>query len=253
MQNETPTSHVPSGATGTYRTTQIAAAVTPEQGNGAVDGASTGWRPPEWQVRLWRALSRDPRPGLLAGLLVAVLLGGLGAGLSMTGATSYSSTTVMLIDDPLQLASAGSESQLLKLSVLRYKYADLAQTSVLATPVAQDLNLPVSDVLDEVTVGTPVGSLLLDVTATAPNPALAESLSQAMANELTTYVRTEDTTYAIPAADRYTLNVVDPASTASAHGPSTRHALTLGIGLAVLGFLLGLVTVQVRRNWNTFN
>lgn len=249
MHDDTPTAQVPAGGTATYGARQATSGVTPAQGNGTADGASAGWHPPAWQVRLWRAISHDPRPGLVAGLLVAVLLGVLGAGVVMTGATTYTSTTVMLIDDPLQLASAGSESQLLKLSTLRLKYADLAQTSVLATPVAHDLGLPVSDVLGAVTVDTPLESLLLNVNATTQNPTLSRSMSQAMANELTTYVRTEDSTYHIPAASRYTLNVVDPASEAIGHGPSTRRALVLGLGLAVLGFLIGLLAIQLRRNW----
>jgi capsular polysaccharide biosynthesis protein len=181
-----------------------------------------------------------------------VLLGGLSAGLAMTGAKTYTSTTVMLIDDPLQLASAGSESELLKLTTLRYKYADLAQTTVLAAPVAHDLGLPVSEVLGTVSVDPHAGSLLLRVNATSANPTLARSLSQTMANELTTYVRTEDTTYHIPPTDRYTLTIVDPATPAVGHGPSTKHALTLGVGLAVLGFVIGLVATQLRRNWYLF-
>jgi len=87
----------------------------------------------------------------------------------------------------------------------------------------------------------------MDVSATWASPREAQILSQAIANEVTSYVRTEDLTYDIPQADRFTFTTVDPASPATTQTPSKGHAVTLAIGLAVLGFILGFLATQLVR------
>ena len=181
--------------------------------------------------------------GLFLGFALA-LIGGLSA---LSGRTSYSSTAVMLINDPYKLATSGQPSEFGSLDVLRYKYSALVRTNALAGPVATQLGLPVGGVMGALSTSVPANSLLMDVTATWPTPKDAQKLAQAAADEVTAYINQEDNTYRIPAADRFTFSVIDPAPSATAHGPSKAKAASLAIGLAVLGFALGFVATQVVR------
>ncbi len=211
-------------------------------------GATPGLGPATWQVRLWQALRHQARVGLLVGIALFLVVGAITFDVAVTGKKAYTSTTVMLIDDPLELATAGDQGQLLKLIQLRGKYQELAQTVVIAQPVASVLHLPTGVVLSDVAVVGQATSLLLDVVATTPTPGLARELSQGVANELTLYVENEERTYNVPAQNRFTLRTVSAASPAVGHGPKKRSALTLALGLAVVAFVVGFVLTQLARN-----
>lgn len=204
---------------------------------------ATGRRPDTF----WGTLGHNPIRPILIGLLLAVLAGALGALASLHGPVFYTSKTVMMIDDPTQLASSGSQNEYVTLDELRYKYAGLVNTDVIAGPVATSLHLPVGSVIGSVSAEVPTLSLLMDVDASASTPQEAQTLAQAVANEVTSYVRAEDVQYQIPPPQQFTFNTVDPASAAIAQRPSTGKALTLAIGLAVLFFVLGLVGTQLVR------
>ncbi|MGH9305630.1 MAG: hypothetical protein ACRD0I_01915, partial [Acidimicrobiales bacterium] len=141
-------------------------------------------RPPYWQVRLWRTLRTDPLRALLVGVVLGVVLAFLGAIGSLGGSTTWTSKTVMLINDPFALATAGDQGQLLKLDALRIKYSGLVATNVIAQPVARELNLPTEKVLKSVTTQVPLESLLMNVVATWSNPNEARRLSQAVADQV---------------------------------------------------------------------
>lgn len=205
-------------------------------------------RPPAWQRRLWRALATAPLVGLAMGGLLAVVLVALSAMLSHRGPTTWTSTTVMIIDDPYQLATAGDEGQLLKLDYLRYKYSALVSTDAIADPVAAKLGVPVGSVLSSVSAPIPASSLLLDIVATTSGPGTARLLSQTVADEVTAYVQGEDKAYAIPAQDQFTLTTVDPASPPVSHSPSLAHTATVAGGFAVLGLVVGFCGAQLLAN-----
>lgn len=181
--------------------------------------------------------------GLFLGFVLA-LIGGLSA---LSGRTNYTSTAVMLINDPYKLATSGQLNEFGSLDVLRYKYSALVGTTAIAGPVASQTGLPVGEVIGALSTNVPVNSLLMDVTATWPTPSGAEKLAQATADEITAYINQEDDAYKIPTADRFTFNVIDRASSASAHGPSKARAASLAIGLALLGFAMGFVATQLVR------
>ena len=202
----------------------------------------------DWQRRMARALGMKPRLAVVLGLIVAVLLSLAGAWTVMRGAVTYSSTAVMLIDDPPALATAGDDGQLQKLDALRLKYQALAGTDLIAQPVATELGLPVGDVLGSVTAVVPYQSLLMDVTGTWSTPGMAQRLAQSTAKEVTKFVKYEAEAYNIPAVDRYTFIVIDPATAATADRPSHAHAATLGVGLAVAGFAATFVATQFWRH-----
>lgn len=228
----------------------------PTSGQSTADGSeSNGFRRRvdqrnHWQHRVWRALTRDVGIGMLFGILLAAVFGGLGAVASLGGTTSYTSSTVMIIDDPYQLATSGDQNWFVKLDALRVKYSGLTSTEVMAGPVAKELHLSVGSVMGAVSTQAPYTSLLMYVDATWSNAHEAQLVSQAMANEVTTYVHQEDQINDIPAVDQFTFTTVDPASAAAPHSPSKSHAVVLAIGLAVLGFLLGFVATQLVRFLN---
>ena len=184
---------------------------------------------------------------VLLGLLLAAVLGVIGAVAGRGGPTSYTSRTVMLIDDPYGLAVAGNYTTFLQLDSLRFKYADLVDTTLIAQPVANELHLSFNDVAEAASTFLPTQSLLMNVDATWSSPKEAQVISEAVATELSNYVKREVATYNIPPPSAFTLSVIDPASAAVSHGPSSRKALTLAIGLAILGFVLGFLGAQLAR------
>ena len=203
---------------------------------------------PAWQRRVWLALRTAPRGGLIVGVLCAAVLGLGGAVAELGKPTTYTSKTVMLIDDPYLLATSGDNGQLLKLDSLRIKYSSLINTSAIANPVANKLGLRFASVVGSVSGVVPLTSLLLDVQATWSDPHEAQVLSQATANELTAYVETEDTTYGIPPSHRFSIKTIDPAGTPAAAGPSAAAAAAAFFGLGLLGLVLGFAATQLVRN-----
>lgn len=207
-------------------------------------------RPPvaRWQVRLWRVLVTEARWALIVGAIVGVVAGVLGGVAAASGSTRYSSTTVMMIDDPYQLATAGDSGQLLKLDELRVKYAGLIGTDVIADPVATELGLRPSQVIGAVVPQVSGVSLLMGVRATWSTPRMAQRLSSAVADAVTHYVQAQDVAFHIPAVDRFTFDTVNPASPALPTGPSPFKAATIGVAVAVLCFVLAFVVTQLVRN-----
>lgn len=184
---------------------------------------------------------------VLVGLFLGFALALIGGFSVLSGKTTYSSTAVMLINDPYKLATSGQPSEFSSLDVLRYKYSALVKTNAIAGPVANQLGLPVGQVMGALSTDVPANSLLMDVTATWPTPGAAQKLAQATAGQITSYINQEDATYHIPAADRFSFQVIDAASPAAAQGPSKAKAASLAIGLAVLGFAIGFVVTQLVR------
>jgi capsular polysaccharide biosynthesis protein len=231
--------------------------LTPPGGALAAPNGSEGYfdepthgSPPvnDWQRRMVRALRMKPLLAIVLGLIVASLLAVTGARSVLGTQTTWSSTAVMLIDDPSALATAGDDGQLLKLDALRLKYQALVSTTVIAQPVATQLHMPVGDVLGSVTATVPYQSLLMDVTATGSNPGVVQRLAQTTANEVTKFVKYEASVYNVPKADRYTFIVIEPAKVAAGNRPSHAYALTLAAGLAVAGFAVTFVATQLWRN-----
>lgn len=203
--------------------------------------------PSEPSGDLWSAMAHRPARAIVAGLLLGVLLAAFGAVIALRGPTTYTSSTTMLIDDPYQLATSGQVTEFTNLDALRYKYAGLVGTDSMANPVASKLHLPVDDVIGAVSASVPTNSLLMTVDATWSTPDEARRISEAAAHEVTAYIVYEDDIYNIPSAERFTFKVVDPATAAVGKGPSKSKAVTLAVGLAVLGFAVGFLLTQLIR------
>jgi capsular polysaccharide biosynthesis protein len=196
---------------------------------------------------LWSSLGREPLTAVFVGLVLASVFGILGVVGSLGQTTTYTSTTVMLIDDPYQLATSGDQQWFVKLDALRTKYSGLVGTDLIAGPVAEHLHLPVNAVIGAVSTQVPFASLLMSVTATWQSPREAQLISQSVANEVTNYVMQEDVTNNIPSSDRFSFATIDPASAPVPQTPSKSRAITFAMGLAVLGFAVGFFATQLAR------
>ena len=225
----------------------------PAPGNGTVtaphDPASDNGRGSDHsQSKLWRALRTAPLAGLLLAVLLAIGAGLVGWNLNSKGTPVYSSRTVMTIDQPYGIATAGDEGLLLKLVTLRIKYQGLASTNAIAGPVATKLGLPVNDVLSATSVVLPPDSLILVVTATWTNPSVAKHLSSDVAAEITSYVKAENTQYVVPAADQFLIHTVDPTTSATKSTPSHRKSAADAVGLALVTLIIAFVVSQLIFN-----
>ena len=230
----------------TPRSGQPAAPRPAAERNGALDNhAAAPGRGDDWQWRLWRDLARRPLRSLAAALLVGAVVGVLSGILATRGAVTYTSQAAMLIDDPYSLATAADEGQIIKLSDLRFKYASLASTEVIAGPVASALNVPVGVVEGSTTVSAPSSSLLMYVSARWVTPGFAEQLATSVAQQISAYIQQEEATYNVPAASRYRAVVVNPASAAVGSGPSRSHAGLVGLGAAAGAAVVVFVLSQL--------
>jgi capsular polysaccharide biosynthesis protein len=191
-------------------------------------------------------MGNRPLRAVIVGLILGLLLAGIADIAVLSGQkTVYTSTAVMLIDDPYALATSGQPDEFANLDALRYKYAALVGTNSIAGPVAAELGIPVGDVIGAVSTKVPAYSLIMDVTATWSSPAEAQRLAQATAEQISTFITHEDDAYSIPASARFTFHVVDPAPPATAQTPSKSKAVSLAIGLGLLGFAVGFLFTQL--------
>lgn len=221
----------------------------PNGSEGHFDQPAHGSPPADqWQRRMAKGLGTKPRLAVVLGLVVAALLAVTGARSVLSTQTTWSSTAVMLINDTPALATAGDDGQLLKLDELRLKYQALISTNAIAQPVAKKLHLPVGAVLGSVSATVPFESLLMDVTGTWSTPQVAQRLAESTAEEVTKFVNYEASAYNIPTVDRFTFVVIDPAPAATTHRPSKAHAVTLGVGLALAGFVVAFLATQFWRH-----
>jgi capsular polysaccharide biosynthesis protein len=193
-------------------------------------------------------LRTGPLLALVVGVVVATVMGLAGEYSTLRGPTVWTSRTMMLVDQPYGIAVAGDQGLLLKLESVRLKYQGLAATNAIAGPVAAKLGLPVAAVEATTTVQLPADSLILEVYGQWSSPGEAQRLSAAVASQISTFVQSEAAQYKIPAADQFTITVVDSASPGVPSGPSHSKAATVALGLAVAGFVLGFVLTQLVRN-----
>lgn len=198
-------------------------------------------------LEVWLSMGQHALRAVLIGLFLGFVLALIGGLSVLSGKTTYSSTAVMLINDPYKLATSGQPDEFGSLDLLRFKYSALMKTQAIAGPVANKLGYPEERVSGALSTEVPASSLLMDVIATWPTRDGAQTLAQAAASEVTAYVNREDDAYRIPQADRFTFEVIDPAPPGTAHEPSKAKAASLAIGLAVLGFAIGFVGTQLIR------
>ncbi len=180
-------------------------------------------------------------------LIAAALVASVSAAMVLREPAVYESRAVLLIDNPLALATAGDEGTILKLDRLRIKYATLAHTEVIAGPVAKALDLPLGAVLGATDVVATPASLSLVVAARSGKPTAAVALAAAMSTGIVDFVVQEHEANHVPPNDRFVFRVVQPAKFAVKTAPLPRSARSSGAIAFVAALAVAYIGLQLLR------
>ena len=201
---------------------------------------------------MWReAVLRPSLRNFLVSVLTGLILAAAGAWVVLGRPSQYYSQATLLIDNPAAIATAHDDAPIVKLNVLRLKYASLAATPAIQGPASQASGLPLADIRKSFTF--PAGAaLILVVAARTGNRTLSQRVANAIADEIPLYVRQEHDQYDVPVPDRFIFTVVGRAFPGRKVAPSWSKAETAAVaaglgGLAVAYVALQLVTGLRRR------
>lgn len=187
--------------------------------------------------------------GILA--LALALLAGAGAALYQNSRpATYQSAATLLIDQPLTVAVADNDGPLAKLQRLRYQYASLLPTDLIAGPVGRQLNLPTATVEGSLSsVVNPV-SFTLVVVARGGDAGRTSLIAQAAASQLTSYVAQQQQDASIPQTSRVVLTeVVTPRAGVKVAPTTNKEVVSAVVAFVVvgLGFLILADLLRRRR------
>ena len=212
------------------------------------DESDESSRPADGPV--WASLRRPSPRNVVIAVVAAIVAFAIGAAVVLSRPATYYSQSTLLIDNPSQLAAAADEGTIAKLSGLRAKYAALVHTPAIAGPVARRLDIPVGEVYGSANTFLGLQSLVLVSGATADKPAKAQRIAQAVADEISRYVRDEHVRFHVPLPQRFTITVVNKAYPGQKSSPTRRHAATVGLisgGLVLAGLYVLLELIAARR------
>ena len=184
---------------------------------------------PDLATRMRLAVERFSLRNLVLALVAAVLLAGVAAAWTLRAPDRYESVAVLIIDNPLALATSGNDATVNKLQLLRGKYATLAGTEVIAGPVADSLGMSTGEVIGRTQVIPAPSTLTLVVVAAGQQQAGTKELAAAMAEGISDFVEAEHERNGVPTADRFVLDVVQPATPAGKVSPTSDGALTAAL------------------------
>jgi capsular polysaccharide biosynthesis protein len=202
-------------------------------------------------------LERSSPPGWVQRLatptLTAVLVAAIGGILAMALGYSYvirkppvyASSSVLLIDQPGVIFSAGGDTAIVKLGLLRTKYASLIKTDVVTKPVADATGITQGEVARSLVALSPPQSLLLVIGARAGRPQETQALASAAAKEISAYLKAEQDKVGLPADKEVTLTEVQPAVLGFQIEPTTSRALQDGLAAGVISLIMIYVAVQL--------
>jgi capsular polysaccharide biosynthesis protein len=183
--------------------------------------------------------------------LALALLAGAGAALyQRSRPANYISIAVLLIDQPTAVATTPDSGPLLKLQQLRYQYADLVRTDIIADPVARQLNLSVSRVEGEVSALVDPTSFTITIVGTAKSPSESNSVAQATTGQLISYVAKSQKHLGLIPTNQVVLDEVTTPHAGVKLNASTRKVLlSAAIGFVVVGAAFLIVADLLRRRW----
>lgn len=181
--------------------------------------------------------------------LALALLAGAGAALyQKSRPANFTSVGVLLIDQPTIVAENPDGSVLLKLQQLRYQYADLVRTSVIAQPVSQQIHLPVATVESDVSALVDPTSYTMAIVAIAKTPSEAETIAQATTNQLSSYVNKTQAHLGVPPTSRVVLDeITNPAQGVKVKPSLTKVLVSAAIAFVVVGAAFLIVADLLRR------
>lgn len=199
----------------------------------------------------WNALVVLSVANLLVAMAVGLVAGALGYANVMRAAPQFQSTAVMLMDQPLTLAT-GDAGVVVKLNALRGKYVALIPTAEIVGPAARRANLPAGVVRAAQRPVIPAQTLTLLPTARAANAEQARAIAQATAETLQEYVADEQAATGLNPVQRVSLRIVQNAALGSKVAPSPSRGRQVAVVTGAVGMLLAYVALQLgaaaRRN-----
>jgi capsular polysaccharide biosynthesis protein len=183
--------------------------------------------------------------------LALALLAGAGAALYQRSRPSnYISIAVLLIDQPTTVATIPDVGPLIKLQQLRYQYADLVRTDVIADPVSRQVHLPVSRVEGDLTALVPLASFTISIVGTSKSPSESNLVTQAATAELINYVAKGQKNLGLAPTNYVVLDEVTTPHAGVKVSPSTTKVLvSAAIAFVVVGAAFLIVADLLRRRW----
>ena len=159
---------------------------------------------------------------------------------------TYSSTASVLIDEPVAVARSRSGAVLAKLLRLKRAYADLASSTPIAGPAAQEIGLPEAEVAGAVSASAPSSSgFLVFVAAKAATAQRAERIADADVRAMIAYASDELGRQGIPPEDRLQLSLAHAAAPAVLVQPTRTVSFQAAFGYGVLGLLAALAVLEL--------
>jgi capsular polysaccharide biosynthesis protein len=189
--------------------------------------------------------------------LVLALLAGAGAALyQRSKPTHYISFSSMLIDQPFAVANDPGDATLSKLQRLRFYYAGLVQTSVIAAPVASQLNsqynlrVTTGQIENSLTTLMGANTFTIDLFAQGRSPAESSVIAQAATSELINYVKRSQAKIGISTVNRVTLTeVTSPVRGIKVKVSLKKQLVSAGVAFVVVGAAFIIVADLLRRRW----
>jgi hypothetical protein len=217
-------------------------------------------------VRRWRAtgpLTRDRRSRLRAVIaavpfrsaafviIIGLLAGAAGALVALRRAHVYTSTAVLLIDQPGAAVRSQDDGPLRKLTLLKLKYAGLAAAPQIAGAAAASVGSTAREVAKSITVTVPFSStgpspsFVLLVTAQSEVADHVQQTADAEADAMALYAGEELAKIGVSPGDRYELSVTRRASPAALAQPNRKVSEQAAFGFGVLGALGAYAILQL--------
>jgi hypothetical protein len=164
--------------------------------------------------------------------------------------TNYFSLAVLQIDQPQQVATDAGDATLAKLQRLRFYYAGVLDTEVLAAPIAQEVHLPVGAVIGSLTTLISPSNFLIDLFSHAKTPQQSQAIAQAATTQLINYVRKQQVKAGIPSISRVVLREVTQPGLGVRVATSTKKELIAGgVAFVVVAAAFIIVADLLRRRW----
>lgn len=185
-------------------------------------------------------------------LIASLVLGAFGGvGLASIQPPLYTSTTQVYVSVDLTVTqSANDLLQGGNAAEQRVRsYLDLVTKSTVLEPVAERLGVTRQSLATQVSASSPSRSVLIDITATDPDPTRARDIADAVSERFRDVVENEIERPAGSDASSVTLLVTEPAEIPSTRSsPSLRTNAVIG---ALVGLLLGLAAAAARMVLDT--
>jgi capsular polysaccharide biosynthesis protein len=206
-----------------------------------------GYVPPTTRPRsaIGEALLSPRLFNLVLSAFAAVLAAALAVASVNRQPPVYASAASVLIDQPRQVLQSDAEGVVLKLNLLRQKYAALADTELIAAPAAEKLGIPEGAVAGHVTVIPIADTLLFYVASRSSAAAQAPRIAQAVAEQLITYTDQDQDAHQIPQDQRIILTIVTKAGPAAKVEPTKKRALNDALASALVALAVSYAFLQL--------